>query len=100
MMARVIQVIETTETRGKGKTESDPIRGVRQLFTFDGNLLAENDPHDFGMLERSRLREAILNLLNNVDAVVHTDAAGQRFQKVREEALDRLRASLTQDEQA
>lgn len=63
-MARVIQVIEAIETRGKGKDETDPIRGVRQYFTFDGKLLAEDDPVDPFMAERSRLRETLLWLNN------------------------------------
>jgi hypothetical protein len=42
-MARVIQVIETEEKRGKG-VEDDPIRGVTQYWSLDGELLAENDP--------------------------------------------------------
>lgn len=41
--ARVIQVIETTlERRGDGK--DDPIRIVTQYWSFDGELLAEDDP--------------------------------------------------------
>jgi hypothetical protein len=44
--ARVIQVIETTlERRGSGKDESDPLRIVRQYWSLEGELLAEDDPH-------------------------------------------------------
>ena len=42
-MAKVIQVIETEITRGKG-IEGDPIRGVTQYWSLDGDLLAEHDP--------------------------------------------------------
>lgn len=42
-MAKVIQVIETDVTRGKG-VEGDPIRGVTQYWSLDGDLLAESDP--------------------------------------------------------
>jgi hypothetical protein len=42
-MARVIQVIETMDTRGKGTTE-DVIRNVMQYWSLEGKLLAENDP--------------------------------------------------------
>jgi len=42
-MARVIQVIETFDRRGKG-TDSDPMRRVKQFFTFDGELIFEIDP--------------------------------------------------------
>lgn len=42
-MAKVIQVIETEITRGKG-VKDDPFRAVPQYWTFDGTLLAENDP--------------------------------------------------------
>lgn len=38
--ARVIQVIETKSTRGKG-TDADPIRQVKQYWDFEGNLLFE-----------------------------------------------------------
>lgn len=42
-MAKVIQVIEVELKRGKG-VEDDPIRGVLQYWSLDGDLLAENDP--------------------------------------------------------
>ena len=41
--AKVIQVIETTSLRGSG-TDNDPIRAVRQIWNFNGELIAENDP--------------------------------------------------------
>lgn len=44
MSARVIQVIETTTHRGNGTTD-EPYRIVTQYFAFDGELLAESDPH-------------------------------------------------------
>lgn len=40
--ARVIQVIETISVRGKG-TVNDPMRPVRQYWSFDGKLLADDD---------------------------------------------------------
>jgi hypothetical protein len=44
MGARVLQVIETDmERRGAGVVD-DPIRKVRQYWTFAGELLAEVDP--------------------------------------------------------
>lgn len=94
-MAKVISVIETTDRRGLGKDESDPIRGVTQYWSLDGFLLVENDPHDFGMFERSRLREAIFQILNRTDATMHTDAAGNRFQQVFAEDLENLRATVS-----
>ena len=42
MTTRVIEVIETEITRGKG-VAGDPIRGVKQYHTLDGKLLAEHD---------------------------------------------------------
>lgn len=42
-MAKVIQVIETETVRGKG-VEGNIFRRVMQYWTFDGELLAENDP--------------------------------------------------------
>ena len=42
--ARVIQVIETMALRGTGEDENDMCREVRQYWSFDGELLAENDP--------------------------------------------------------
>ena len=41
--AKVIQVIETISIRGRG-TANDPVRAVKQLWNFDGSLIAENDP--------------------------------------------------------
>lgn len=40
--ARVIKVIETVALKGAG-TEADPIRYIKQYWTFDGELLAEKD---------------------------------------------------------
>ena len=41
--AKVIQVIETISLRGNG-TDSDPLRAVKQIWNFNGDLIAENDP--------------------------------------------------------
>ena len=41
-MAKIIELIETTEKRGKG-IEGDPIRFVYQLFTKEGRLVFEDD---------------------------------------------------------
>lgn len=43
-MAKVIQVIEVDERRGRG-VEGEPFRIVTQYWSLDGELLAENDPH-------------------------------------------------------
>lgn len=40
--ARVIQVIETISVRGGG-TEKDLMRPVRQYWSLDGKLLADDD---------------------------------------------------------
>lgn len=42
--AKVIKVIETTSIRGSGETPEDMCRIVRQYWSLDGKLLAENDP--------------------------------------------------------
>lgn len=43
-VVRVVQLIETNiERRGTGSQE-DPIRRIRQLWDFEGNLVAEHDP--------------------------------------------------------
>lgn len=41
--AQVIQVIKTESLRGEG-TNEDMCRIVKQYWSFDGELLAENDP--------------------------------------------------------
>lgn len=41
--ARVIQVIETTALRGSG-ADDDPVRVVKQFWSFAGELIAEDDP--------------------------------------------------------
>jgi hypothetical protein len=38
-------VIEVLAVRGSGKDISDPVRVVREYWSFDGELLAERDPH-------------------------------------------------------
>ncbi len=50
-MAKLIQVIETSELRGAG-VEGNPYRRVMQYFSADGTLLAEVDPEE---QERARL---------------------------------------------
>lgn len=42
MSARLIQVIETDTSRGKG-TMDNPVRRVMQYWSTDGELLAERD---------------------------------------------------------
>jgi hypothetical protein len=47
---QVTQVIVSNQlTRGNGST--DPIRRVLQIFDFEGNLIAENDPETFTMMD-------------------------------------------------
>ena len=41
--AKIVPVIVTESLRGIG-TENDPVRIVKQYWSFDGELLAENDP--------------------------------------------------------
>lgn len=41
-MAKLIEVIATSSTRGKG-TEADPVRKVYELWRKDGALLASRD---------------------------------------------------------
>ena len=41
--ARVIQVIETSSITGRGTFE-DPVKEVRQYWSFDGRLLANSTP--------------------------------------------------------
>lgn len=89
-MACVIQVIETAERRGNGRDQSDPIRGVVQYYSFDGDLLAENDPINFGMSERSRLREALFEILSECEAASASD--------LRDVVAKKVRAALSQDE--
>ena len=40
---RVIQVIEVKSTYGEGERLSDPIRGIREYYSLDGELLARVD---------------------------------------------------------
>ncbi len=42
--AKVIQVIETRSSRGRG-TENDLSRQVVQYWSMEGELLAEKDPY-------------------------------------------------------
>lgn len=45
-MAKIIELIITTDTRGTGNSDN-PYRTVTQLFTKDGNLIAEDDKFYF-----------------------------------------------------
>lgn len=52
-MPKVIQVILADELRGQG-VESDPFRRVVQVFTLEGELIAEEDPcRPFGIRKES-----------------------------------------------
>ena len=44
-MAKIIQVIETKERRGKG-TEDDPVRLIYQLWSLEGDLIYE-EPDEY-----------------------------------------------------
>lgn len=46
-MAKVIQFIYTEDHRGVG-TKDDPMRIVPQLWTLDGELVAEDDTNGSG----------------------------------------------------
>lgn len=41
--AKIVPVIVTESLRGKG-SEEDPVRKVKQYWSCEGELLAENDP--------------------------------------------------------
>lgn len=43
--SKVVQLIWTTERRGLGRTDEDPIRLVPQLWTLDGRLVAAFDAY-------------------------------------------------------
>ena len=40
-MAKIIKLILTTDRRGTGKSDDDPIRLIHQLWTPGGKLVAE-----------------------------------------------------------
>lgn len=61
MSARLIQVIETSIARGKG-TEEDPVRTVRQYWSADGKLLAEDDPEHKPVMRKSQADKLMKNL--------------------------------------
>jgi hypothetical protein len=44
-VASIVEYIETTELRGDGQTQATALRRVQQLWTKDGKLVAEYDPH-------------------------------------------------------
>lgn len=47
MQAKLVELIETQERRGEGKTEEDPIRIVTQWYTKEGELVVELDPFKY-----------------------------------------------------
>lgn len=44
-MAKIVEFIYTEELIGNG-TQKDPYRRIRQLWTKDGRLVAQEDPID------------------------------------------------------
>lgn len=52
-MAKLVTLIESEQIRGRGVNE-DPRRTVKQWFTPDGELIAENDP----WLEEAKIEAA------------------------------------------
>lgn len=53
-MAKVIQVIYVERVIGAG-TQEDPSREVKELWTFDGELICVLDPIDEGRSRELRL---------------------------------------------
>jgi hypothetical protein len=49
-MAKLVVLIEAEEKRGRGVSESDPVRIVMQWFTLGGKLVVEKDPHGGGCI--------------------------------------------------
>lgn len=47
-MPKIIQVIESLESKGLGKDDGDPVRHVKRYYTLDGDLLAEHDAWELG----------------------------------------------------
>lgn len=43
-VSKVISVIETRSTIGRGKHETDPVRQIVEYFDFQGSRLAVVDP--------------------------------------------------------
>jgi hypothetical protein len=57
--AKLIQAIDVTVARrGSGKEDS-PIRAIRQVFSTDGILIAENDPNSYTI---EQIIEAMANM--------------------------------------
>lgn len=90
-MAKVIQVIETTERRGLGRDESDPLRIIMQFYAFDGTLIVEHDPFDFGMYERANLRTALASAADYLEAGFKNGLDPEAFGK----ALEVIGAALS-----
>ncbi len=43
-MTKIVSLIVTTNRRGSGDSESNPVREAVQLWLTDGTLLVESDP--------------------------------------------------------
>ena len=78
MSAKLIQVIEVQAPRGAGTTE-DPVRTVRQFWSTDGKLLAEDDPEKQVAMSRSQASA----LMKNLDLQRERALAAGRFIKAR-----------------
>lgn len=54
---RVEEVIITRVNRGSGESKDDPARSVTKVYTTDGELIAEKDPHasDINVQRASRI---------------------------------------------
>lgn len=57
-MAKIIKLIFTEERVGLGREEDDPVRLKQQLFTLDGELVAEHDSvTNYGYFNPSVIKE-------------------------------------------
>lgn len=70
-MARLIQAIEATETRGEG-TSADPFRSVQVYYSAEGVELATSDP-DREMYWASLSRKTYGATVEALDVIDHWD---------------------------
>ena len=72
---KIIEVIYTQERRGMG-VESDPVRLVTQLWSKEGNLIAEHDPV-MCVEDKERMQEIIQEVTKQIQSDLLKEILGK-----------------------
>lgn len=89
MSARIVEVIESVERVGNGRSEADPARLVTRYYTRDGELLADRDSWAAQQGDAMRANAARYEFVRDACLVTHNGV------EIEDDAhLDRLAGNI------